>query len=526
MDKKVLRWNFVFQYGYVITNIINSLILLPFYLHKIDAATLGVWLATGNILAWMTLVDPGVGEVLQQKIAELLGREEKEEIGRTIGSGLIAASLILLVAVIAGFVCYSLIGVIINKDVTIYPNLQNALLISIIAIGMSLVSFAMSGVNQGLHNAAQVAISSILANVLFLVVNIVLLILNFGIISIAFANLCRAVFINIYNYTAIRVALNRSGMKIILQLAHFKKFVKIFSFTSLASIIGGFSASMDTIFLARFISPAMITIFEINKRPVQLTQSLVGRHSVALMPVISHASGKGDRQGILSLIQTQFKYYSYAALFIALGFLFNYQNLITAWTGKGKYAGDTVVYLLIANFLFALIGYFMSNMGYALGDIKVNSLINILKGLLIGVGYYFSAKYFGIPGVLSVMLAGNILIDFTLFSGRMIKLGYLKTDLIRKMLGLWAVLIPVMFLLGYGCTYLTNSWLIGELYILKLLVNGGLFTICFALVILTIDKEARGTIKKLAWRTPCKKKDKVKPMNTITKDIKMEVWQN
>jgi O-antigen/teichoic acid export membrane protein len=194
MDKKVLRWNFVFQYGYVITNIINSLILLPFYLKKIDAATLGVWLATGNILAWMTLIDPGVGEVLQQKIAELKGKNLRDEIEKTIGSGLIASGIILLLAVVAGFVFYSLIGIIINKDVTIYHNLQIALLISIISTGMSLTSFSMSGINQGLHNASQVAISSIISNVLFLIVNVVLLILGFGIISIAFANLCRALF--------------------------------------------------------------------------------------------------------------------------------------------------------------------------------------------------------------------------------------------------------------------------------------------------------------------------------------------
>lgn len=507
MDKKVLRWNFVFQYGYVITNIINSLILLPFYLHKIDAATLGVWLATGNILAWMTLVDPGVGEVLQQKIAELLGRGDKQEIGRTIGSGLIAASLILLIAVIAGFVFYSLIGVIINKDVTVYHNLQYALLISIIAIGMSLVSFSMSGINQGLHNAAQVAISSILANILFLVINILLLIMGFGIISIAFANLCRAVFINIYNYTAIRIALNRIDIRIIFEQAHFKRFVRIFSFTSMASIIGGFSASMDTIFLARFISPAMITIFEINKRPIQLTQSLVGRHSVALMPVISHASGKNDHEGILKLIQTQFKYYSYAAIFIALGFLFNYQDLITAWTGAGKYAGNHIVYLMIANFFFALIGYFMSNMGYALGDIKMNSLINILKGLLIGVFYYFSAKYFGIVGILSVMLAGNILIDFALFSGRLYKLGYLKFTLIRQMLGLWVIIIPVTILAGFGCHYLVSTMIQEDLYIIKLLLNGVLFTVCFGALIIRIDQQAFRSLKALTIFTVFKKKE-------------------
>jgi O-antigen/teichoic acid export membrane protein len=127
--------------------------------------------------------------------------------------------------------------------------------------------------------------------------------------------------------------------------------------------------------LARFISPALITVFEINKRPFNITFALIGRHSVALMPVISHAKGSNDKGGILNLIDTQFRFYSYAALFAVLLFFFNYENLITAWTGKGQYAGDLVMYLLAINFFFGLICAFMANVNYALGDIKMNSML-------------------------------------------------------------------------------------------------------------------------------------------------------
>ena len=514
MDKKVLRWNFVFQYGYVITNIINSLILLPFYLKRIDASTLGVWLATGNILAWMTLIDPGIGEVLQQKIAELLGRDEKTEIGKTIGSGLIASGCILLLAVIAGFVFYSLIGVIINKDVTRYPNLQIALFISIIATGMSLTSFSMSGINQGLQNASQVAISSIAANILFLIVNVSLLLLGFNIISIAFANMCRALFINIYNFTTLKHVLNKGGMQIIFEKLHFQRFIKIFSFTSVASIIGGLSASMDTIFLARFVKPSVITLFEINKRPVQLTGSLVGRHSVALMPTLSHAQGKNDQAGILNLIAVQFKYYSYAALFIALGLIFNYYDLITAWTGNGKYVGDTIIRFLAANFFFGLIGYFMSNVSYALGDIKVNSLINILRGLIMGVAFYFGSKYYGILGLVFVMFIGSITIDLPLFSYRLFKIGYLKPYLIKETLSLWIIVIPLALLAGIGSSFVVNRFMPHDLHSIKILVNGSLFTVLFAAIVFTLDRKLREnileTIRTFIKRSSLKSNEMVK----------------
>lgn len=491
MDKNILKWNFIFQYGYVITNIFNALILLPLYLHKIDASTLGLWLATGNILAWMTLADPGVGDVLQQKIAQLRGQNDPEEISLTIGSGIVTSMFILLVATLSGIVFYFLIGTIINKDVSKYDGLQIALLISIIATGMSLVSFSLSGINQGLQNSAQVAISSLSGNFVFLISNIVLLYLGYGVISIAFANFCRAIYINIYNYAALKKQLKRDDLEISYSKDHLKKFIKIFSFTSVSRIIGGFSASLDMIVLARFIAPSMITIFEINKRPIQMSQSLIGRHSVALMPLISHANGKGNLAEIKSLIYNQFRYYSYAAIFIGLCFLMNYENLIILWTGKGKYAGNTVIYLLITSFFFTLIGYFMSNMSYALGDIKMNSFITILKGILAGVLYYFASKFYGLVGLLAVMVTISISIDFFIFSFRLYRIGYLDRNFVLSILKKWAILIPTATFTAWALFYSINLVIPSQMRMISILLNGICFSLIFSILILTIDKEIK-----------------------------------
>lgn len=497
MNNRILKWNLIFQYGFVITNIINSIILFPYYLKYIDATTLGIWLATGNILAWMTLADPGVGDVLQQKIAELRGKKLFSEIGQTIGSGFMASALLLVISVIVGFIFFFLIGSIINKDVSRYPNLQMALMLSIIATGMSLVSFSMSGINQGMHNSAHVAVASLIANFVFLLVTGLLLYMKFGVISIAFGNLCRALFINIYNWLAMRSLLRKEDLKIIFSKTHFKSFIRIFSFTSVSRIIGGFSSSMDMIILARFIPPGMITIYEINKRPINLTQSMLGRHSVALMPLISHAKGTGDMAGINNLISKQFKFYSYAAIFVACMFCLVYRDLITAWTGSGKYAGDTIMYLLVAIFFFYLIGYFMSNMAYALGDIKRNSMVNIIRGILLGVLLFFIAKKYGIIGTLVATLSVVLITDFSYFTYRLYKLGYLKTSLIKSTLNLWAVVVPAAVMLVWGCKTLVQRMFVETMHITKLIISSGIFTGFFMLLLIMADGEVRDIVKLL-----------------------------
>lgn len=496
MNKKILKWNFVFQYGWVLTNIFNSILLLPLYLKNIDANTLGVWLATGSILGWITLVDPGVGEVLQQKIAELRGKNEDSEVGKAIGSGFIASLFIFVFSLLVGFACFFSIELLIDKDVSQYPHLYNALIISVVATGMSLVSFSLSGINQGLLNSAHVAICALSANFLFLFINLLLLFLGYGVLSIAIANLCRALFIVIYNLIALFGVLKKLNLFIAYNLIHFKKFIRIFSFTSTSKIISGLAYSVDMLVLARFISPALITVFEINKRPFNITFALIGRHSVALMPVISHAKGSNDKGGILNLIDTQFRFYSYAALFAVLLFFFNYENLITAWTGKGQYAGDLVMYLLAINFFFGLICAFMANVNYALGDIKMNSMFNIIRNICYGIIMFFAAKNYGITGTLVASVVMILCADFTFYNYRVYKLGYLQFSLVKSLIPPWLLILPLGFLAGWMFKLMVEKLLPVNMYFHKLVVNSGLLSLFFILLVLVVDKELRKMMKE------------------------------
>ncbi|HUC83526.1 MAG TPA: hypothetical protein VMR70_21615 [Flavisolibacter sp.] len=500
MDKKLLKWNFIFQYGWVLTNIFNSILLLPLYLKNIDANTLGIWLATGAILGWMVLVDPGVGEVLQQRIAELRGRKENSEIGKLIGSGYLASAFVLLIATVIGLACYFSLDHLIDKDVSTYPYLSSAIVISVLATGLSLVSFTMSGINQGLHNAQQVAICSLTANFLFLFTNLVFLFLGFGVLSIALANLFRAVYINLHNILSMFRVMKAEAISLTFDSVHFKKFIRIFSFTSSSKIITGLAYSVDMIVLARFISPALITMYEVNRRPINITFSLIGRHSVALMPLISHAKGMDDKPSIIRLMSQQFKLYMYLALFASLLFLFNHANLIATWTGPGQVVSTTLLCLFVAQFFFSLVATFMSNVVYALGDIKVWSLYSIIRGVVYGILMFFAAKYYGIVGAVVGSLLVSATADFFFYYYRAYKLGYLQMSLLTGLSKTWLIVLPLALLGGWSFTQLVNGLVPTELYFTRLLVNGGVFSFFFFVVVLLVDAPVRRKVKGLTGK--------------------------
>ena len=495
-NKKVLRWNFVYQYGYVLTNIFNSIILLPFYVKHIDNTSLGLWFATGNILAWLTMADPGIGDIMQQRIAELLGKKELMEIRKTIGSGMFATVIIMALCVLVGVVFYVFLDDILGRDLSNYNSLRVAFVFSILATGLSLVSFGMSGINQGLHNSFHVAMSSILSNVLFLVVNVALLYWGYGVISIAIANLARAFFINLYNIVALMSYQKRNALTAIFEFKHFKGFIKLFSYTSISKIVIGLTNNIDLLILARYIPASLITNFEINRRPIKILQSLMGRHSVALMPLISYQKGQGEHAAIATLIIKQFKYFTLVLIFCSFQLLINYNNLINFWVGNGKYAGNTIIYLLVSSFFIATTGFFMSNIGYALGDIKVNSLLNTGRGIVVGIASVFVAKKYGIVGVLATVLAVEFTADFLFFTYRLIKLGFITLTNLRNVFVMWMLIIPLAFVVSLGINqvnYMAWFQAMGGLY--QLIIRIALFTTVFAVVVLAVDSNLRFLLK-------------------------------
>ena len=414
MTKKNLYWNFTFQYGYVITNIINSFVLLPLYVRGIDAIELGLWWASGNILAWLTLADPGIGDVIQQKIASLEDDENFEIISKYIGSALLSSITVFIFSSLVGILLYLSLGGILGINPTAHKDLDQAFLLSIFGMSISLFSFGLSGVNQGLQKSKQVAIAYISSNIIYLIINIVLLYQNLGLLSIAYANLARAIYLLFFNLIVI---VNDKRYLILFNIKHFLNFIKIFSHTATSRILMSFSNSFDLVILPRFVDPQIISLFEINRRPIKQLQGFVGRYSVALMPIISKSSIV-DRVESLNFIRQRFFVFCCILIGVSTLILINYKELISIWIGEDSFIGTKIIWLFVFAFIFGQVGYFVSNVTFALGDIIQNSKINSFKSIVTLVVLPSGVYFGGILGVAIASLLISFFFDFFLFLRR------------------------------------------------------------------------------------------------------------
>ena len=100
-------------------------------------------------------------------------------------------------------------------------------------------------------------------------------------------------------------------------------------------------------------------------------------------------------------------------------------------------------------------------------------------------------------GVLFVMVAASLFIDFLFFGYRLHQLGYLNSSFISSVFRKWAVIIPLAAAGGWALSYLF-AWVIpAKMLLISIGLNGVSFTVLFLGLILLLDQEMRSQIKSL-----------------------------
>ena len=106
-----------------------ALFTVPVSVSHIPLDLYGAWLASGNILAWATMIDPGFGLLTQQQVATTYGAGNLDSAGKIISGGVL---LNFIVAALLAGICSILIPwlpqllSISGQGIFFYHQLQSA----------------------------------------------------------------------------------------------------------------------------------------------------------------------------------------------------------------------------------------------------------------------------------------------------------------------------------------------------------------------------------------------------------------
>ena len=480
------------MYVDICVGILNGFVIVPLYLIYIDLGLYGAWLATGNILMWLTIIDPGVGDVLIQKVSESYAKNNRDEIGKQLASSMILSSAIALLALSGGISLMYFIDNIVNAPSSIdIIVLKKAFFYGTIGTALTLFGYFISGALIGLQRSKEQGLMGSIKGIVSFTLKPVFLILGFGLLAIPYSTLIGSLIYLILTSFVFLQIVRKEKIKLIFDYKYFLSYSKIFIYTFSSKMFSTLKDNVDLILISRFVNLEMVAVFELTRRPMKILYGFASRPAAALIAAFANLKGEGDKAKLQD-ITGKITFLSLAGLiFITSGFIAFNKDLISVWVGSDLFIGQTFNLILALFFMFKTFTYILANLTYSLGNIKGNSLVEILGNSIALILLFILGYFFGIWGIILSPFAVVIFIELVYFPKKLSELIGESKNIIYSIGNSNIIVLIIGVICAIFFYYLSvKNW--GQL-----VLYSALFAIIFSISAFSFSRKFRQTIKSV-----------------------------
>jgi O-antigen/teichoic acid export membrane protein len=390
---------------------VSGILMMPLNIRFIPINLYGAWMASGNVLVWLTVVDPGLSTVLQQLVAHAYGRGDRDKVSALIWSGIGISAVLVTILGIAGAFLIPALPIILNLPSSIdWPTLRLACSIELVASVLTVFGFAVTASNQGLQSSLGIGSAYVVANIFAISFQVGLLFTGHGVISIPLANLVRGggMLAGSLFYLGYRMRSEEYRLRPV--FSEVRSVLKVLSFTFFGRIANVLSANLDNVFVARTLGTSMVPVLRLTRAPIDLCATFVQRPAVAMAPAVAHIVGAGEVEQKRGVLLRFTALASWTIFLTSAGFASLNHAFVKLWVGERFFAGATVNSVLVANSVMLAIVGTMSVLTFALGNIKNSTLISGFQSILTVFLLYVGSRYYGLLGIVAAPLAASVLL--------------------------------------------------------------------------------------------------------------------
>jgi len=413
---RTTQWNLLFHYVSIGLMMISGVVLVPLYLRYISLDLYGAWLATGNVLMWLTAVDPGLSTVLQQRVGTAYGKGDIQSVRGFMAAGLLLSAAISVLLVLLGYATIDYIPAWLRlPDDLDQSLLLQAFWIAVLGSSLSLFSYSITAISQGLQSSLGIGLVYVVVHVLDIVLILVLLFAGFGLLALAFSALFRGVGLLAGNAGYLCWRLFREKIGFSFSTQNIAELIKLVPFTFSARAGGLIANNVDAFVVARFLGVDIVPVLILTRKAIDISRKLVERPAIAFMPAVSHLVGAGETHKAKNVL-ARLVYMKIWLLALTFGGLVSMNDdFVRLWVGEQLFAGYAINVLLCFGLLLAAMTRSLANLCMALGDIKRNSLMILAQSLIFILLVLLGAKYFELIGVVLAPLIAMLLISVWYF---------------------------------------------------------------------------------------------------------------
>ena len=363
--------------------VVQGFLLTPAALRHIDYKLYGAWLATGQMISWVSLLDPGVNEILRQRVVFAFGSSSKDGLGAILGSGLIAGFLIAVIPAVAGLGAAFIAPHFISLNQSASLQLQHSLIAAAGAMGLTIAAFSPGSALQGLQRHVLHGTVSLLGAASYLISALALLYCGWGLLALPTALLIRSA-IWIVGWTLPLLWISRRELNISIQphWAEGKRTLGMSAATGLSNIAATVQTNTDAFIAGAMIGPESAATLSLTGALGDFIRLIPDRIVASFLPGLAHLAGEGDRDKFKA-ISWRLVQMIVALLSLAIGsVVIVNETFVKHWVGARSYGGLALtVCLCISVVLFSSCNLFGVIL-FSKGIIKPTAMVRLAQAAL------------------------------------------------------------------------------------------------------------------------------------------------
>ena len=461
--------------------IINGIILVPLYFEFMQVSTYGAWLATGNVVAMLGLVESGIASVITQKMSVALAAKRDKHFIQLASANFFTGFLISISIFLLGLVFSPFIADWINADDLIHKEITIAFIISLASSSIALIVSFIGVFPQVWQDTKTTGLLSTIVNIFGVISLILYLHLGFGVVALALGYLTRSI-LNLLTL-GIWVLLKwkvKKLPKLTFNILVIKMLLRDSFYPFLNKISNVIMGNSQSFIIAIFISPSIAALYDITSKIAIVGSNFVGMINSSFFGLFSLTFASKNKIEINNLIKRVSVFFITILFTLLLYALVFTKPFIHFWVGLDKYGGDLLLFFIVASILVTHLKKYFNNLLYTGGLIKKSAILDIMSMLLYVLSLLALVKPAGIYAIpIAISFSGII------FIGMYLKLmkKYLYIDiksLFKIILNLMLITIPFVII-----HYLLQ---LNLLSFFSFIIYGILFTIAYMSVLGVTNK--------------------------------------
>ncbi len=475
----------ILSYVMMIFEILSTLLLTPFLIRILGDAEYGVYKLSASVVAYLLLLDLGVGNAVIRYMAKYRATNDNESSKKFLGVSTLYYGIIALLVLVLGFVLIILFpnafAIGLTKEQTVLG--QKLLVITVINAAITLGTSGYANVIIAYEKFAVSKGSSIFSIILRIIFTYIALKMGFGSIGVVYVNLFITTITRLfYVYYVLFVLKLKPKFKNI-SFSFIKDVIGYSSLILLQMIATQINSTVDQILLGTFISGSavIIGVYSIGSQIVQYFQSIGSAFTGVVMPgVVKMVENNAEPEQLCGEMVRVGRIIFMVLAFIWICFLLNGNQFIRLWVGSGYDEAFIVACVLMFVNIFYLTESIGTQILWAKNAHKEQAILKLLIVLLNIVLTIFLIKWKPLLGAtigtfISIFL-GDVLVMNVIFRK---KIGI---SLIQYYTGLFKGIFPcltISLIAGYLFSWIGLSGWLG--FLINIIFMTGIYSICMLL---------------------------------------------